>query len=206
MRPATRPAVFPSTSLLHFLKQQLREPFLSTANSAAFFSCCYQAQAPLPSIRRRVLAASRHLATSRLSRANASSCIIDLSVESTVPPSVRQSNLFGGLVLPRKKNLAQPARQASTFSHPILKRFWRRARDRDQDQALQGHGLPPLPSFLDEAAGTSLGRKKAGKPGSELKLRCTEIDENGNVTTVNGEFKKSELIAKVSWNTIGLGD
>jgi hypothetical protein len=28
-------------------------------------------------------------------------------------------------------------------------------------------------------------------------LRCTEFDENGNVTLVNGEFRKSELIAKV---------
>ena len=30
-----------------------------------------------------------------------------------------------------------------------------------------------------------------------MKLRCTEFDENGNVTVVDGEFKKSELIAKV---------
>ena len=57
--------------------------------------------------------------------------------------------------------------------------------------------LHPLPSFLDDAAGTALGRSKLGKPGNEVKLRCTEVDENGNVITVNGEFKKSELIAKV---------
>lgn len=51
----------------------------------------------------------------------------------------------------------------------------------------------PLSSFLDESAG--LGR--IAKPVNELKLRCTEFDENGRVTLVNGEFKKSELIAKV---------
>lgn len=34
------------------------------------------------------------------------------------------------------------------------------------------------------------------KPTNELRLRCTEFDEFGNVTLVNGEFKKSELIAK----------
>ena len=51
----------------------------------------------------------------------------------------------------------------------------------------------PLSSFLDESAG--LGR--IAKPVNELKLRCTEFDENGKVTLVNGEFKKSELIAKV---------
>lgn len=43
----------------------------------------------------------------------------------------------------------------------------------------------------------NLGRSLAGKASNELKLRCTEFDENGNVTLVNGEFKKSELIAKV---------
>ncbi|KAF2097833.1 Mg2+ transporter protein, partial [Rhizodiscina lignyota] len=34
------------------------------------------------------------------------------------------------------------------------------------------------------------------KPANELRLRCTEFDEKGDVTLVNGEFKKSELIAK----------
>ncbi|EMC94412.1 hypothetical protein BAUCODRAFT_52577, partial [Baudoinia panamericana UAMH 10762] len=36
------------------------------------------------------------------------------------------------------------------------------------------------------------------KPANDLKLRCTELDENGNVVLVNGEYKKSELIAKYS--------
>ncbi|OAK98055.1 cora-domain-containing protein [Phaeosphaeriaceae sp. SRC1lsM3a] len=34
------------------------------------------------------------------------------------------------------------------------------------------------------------------RPTNELKMRCTELDEHGNVTLVSGEFKKSELIAK----------
>lgn len=54
--------------------------------------------------------------------------------------------------------------------------------------------LPPLQGFLDDNAG--LGNRII-KPSNELKLRCTEFDENGNVTLVNGEFRKSELIAKV---------
>ena len=46
-----------------------------------------------------------------------------------------------------------------------------------------------------------LGRNISPKSANEAKLRCTEFDENGNVVLVNGEFKKSELIAKVcrSW-------
>jgi magnesium transporter len=42
--------------------------------------------------------------------------------------------------------------------------------------------------------GSSLGRLT--RPANELKMRCTELDEHGNVTLVSGEFKKSELIAK----------
>ncbi|TLD23423.1 cora-domain-containing protein [Venturia nashicola] len=56
----------------------------------------------------------------------------------------------------------------------------------------RSHELPPLASFLDD--NQSAGRLM--KPTNELRLRCTEFDEFGNVTLVNGEFKKSELIAK----------
>lgn len=35
------------------------------------------------------------------------------------------------------------------------------------------------------------------KAALEPRLRCTEVDENGEVILVDGEFKKSELIAKV---------
>ena len=62
---------------------------------------------------------------------------------------------------------------------------------------MNGAETPRLPSFLDGSSGSAIGRNKAGKPGSEVKLRCTEIDDNGNVITVDREFKKSELIAKV---------
>jgi hypothetical protein len=35
------------------------------------------------------------------------------------------------------------------------------------------------------------------RAANELKMRCTELDEQGNVKMVSGEFKKSELIARV---------
>ncbi|EKG13764.1 Cupin 2 conserved barrel [Macrophomina phaseolina MS6] len=34
------------------------------------------------------------------------------------------------------------------------------------------------------------------RPINEPRIRCTEFDENGNITLVNSEFRKSELIAK----------
>lgn len=57
----------------------------------------------------------------------------------------------------------------------------------------RGRQLPPLASFLD----ASTPRQRILKAANEPRLRCTEFDEHGNVTLVNGEFKKSELIAKV---------
>jgi magnesium transporter len=72
-------------------------------------------------------------------------------------------------------------------------------------QPLRTH--PGLAGFLGDSGG--LGR--VSRPVNDLKLRCTEFDECGNVTLVNGEFKKSELIAKVGlcmlhlWSCGGLG-
>ncbi|KAI9838796.1 MAG: magnesium ion transporter [Sclerophora amabilis] len=89
-------------------------------------------------------------------------------------------------------------RRASSASHPWFQRLWELRRRRKQSD-LQPNDLPPLPGFLADGADISmfnLGRSTAGKASNELKLRCTEFDEHGNVTLVNGEFKKSELIAK----------
>jgi hypothetical protein len=45
----------------------------------------------------------------------------------------------------------------------------------------------------------SPSRTQAAKAALEPRLRCTEVDENGEVILVDGEFKKSELIAKVNF-------
>ncbi|KAK3215413.1 hypothetical protein GRF29_19g3197842 [Pseudopithomyces chartarum] len=50
-------------------------------------------------------------------------------------------------------------------------------------------GDAPIPIGFE-----SLGRMT--RAANELKMRCTELDDQGNVTMVSGEFKKSELIAK----------
>jgi magnesium transporter len=53
-----------------------------------------------------------------------------------------------------------------------------------------------FPEDGGESSMFSIGR--SAKAANEPKLRCTEFDEDGNVVLVNGEFKKSELIAKVN--------
>lgn len=67
-----------------------------------------------------------------------------------------------------------------------------------------GRPLRPddLPSGLNSSSdeGTSvfsLGRHVSAKAAAQPILRCTELDENGKVVLTSGEFKKSELIARV---------
>lgn len=94
---------------------------------------------------------------------------------------------------------ALATRRALSTSSTLREAFWRRLRPTPRSSpradAEYSGDRPPIESFLDEHGG--LGGRII-KPSNELKLRCTEFDENGNVTLVNGEFKKSELIAKYS--------
>ncbi|PYH45352.1 CorA family magnesium transporter [Aspergillus saccharolyticus JOP 1030-1] len=90
---------------------------------------------------------------------------------------------------------AQPSRTVSTRDRSIYRRLldWRRNKAAESSNyvcsppSLIGDGTEP---------GFTLGRGLAAKITNEPRLRCTEFDSNGNVTLVNGEFKKSELIAK----------
>lgn len=94
----------------------------------------------------------------------------------------------------RLPNTTRPLSTTSTLRDP----FWRRLRPQKQTKNPRPHStdLPPLSGFLDDS-NSGLGGRII-KPSNELKLRCTEFDEHGNVTLVNGEFRKSELIAKYS--------
>ena len=67
-------------------------------------------------------------------------------------------------------------------------------KDKKKSNPLQPDDLPPLASFLGDPSSF----ERFLKPSNELILKCTELDENGRVTLMDGEFKKTELIAKVS--------
>ncbi|KAL2368100.1 mitochondrial inner membrane magnesium transporter mrs2 [Blastomyces gilchristii SLH14081] len=80
----------------------------------------------------------------------------------------------------------------------IRRLFGLRVSERDDPNKLRPSDLPIGPVMEDGHEGNmfATGRSLAMKATNEPRLRCTELDENGNVTLVNGEFKKSELIAK----------
>lgn len=84
-------------------------------------------------------------------------------------------------------------RYASTRTKWWRSRLWGIS---SKPQPLQAHDLPSLEE--DDGSAFSLGHRISAKAAAQPKLRCTELDENGVVVLASGEFKKSELIAKVS--------
>ena len=62
-------------------------------------------------------------------------------------------------------------------------------------------GKPLKPDDLpgrDDDLMFSPRRTMSAKAALEPRVRCTEVDEHGETTITDGEFKKTELIAKVS--------
>lgn len=183
----------PSSTLLRFLRSQSDTLHLSLPRTKR--SPCRWSK---PGTRLKDVMCSQWLKSSppgwRPGHASLFSLKISLAPFTTHSVLTR-SGLHGQDLVPKVTS-----RNASTCNESWLRRLWGLKR-RGEQRALKPDDLPPLTSFLDEGAETSmfsLGRSLAGKASNELKLRCTEFDDNGNVTLVNGEFKKSELIAKVA--------
>lgn len=89
------------------------------------------------------------------------------------------------------------ARHASTNRRPLIRRLFDLKRSKAAEyKNTRSSG----PAFIDDDTEGifNIGRGLAAKASNELRIRCTEFDSNGDVTLVNGEFRKLELIAKVS--------
>ena len=191
----------PSSSLLKYLRSQTDTLCFFTANSnpgcvAALWP--HQKHTRTSSIPNTYQASSRALCTTSRRNATLEASILNLDFLSKPD----------GLQAPSGSRSHRPEislKQTSQAGWALLKRWnhneqesWRRwfhlrKKAKEKPLPLRPSDLPPLP-FLSDASGATLGRMKAT---NELKLRCTEFDENGSVVVVDAEFKKSELIAKV---------
>ena len=202
MRPAPRPTTSaPSLSALRFLRSQSKQVFLFTPRTNA--TAC---QSPrrgvkvalghttpaLPSLRRQLVTSSPH-------QASVEPSLLNLDFLRPYPKRASRRISLLASRSPRTPFRHAPEdikyyRHASTDARPLWRRPWVSRKGRPD---WRSNNSVPLPSFLDDTASTSIGRRKAVKGANELRLRCTEFDENGNVTFMDGEFRKSELIAKV---------
>ncbi|OJK02065.1 hypothetical protein ASPACDRAFT_25475 [Aspergillus aculeatus ATCC 16872] len=191
--PSSLKSSAPSASLLRFLRSQSESLFF-TANATA----CGQTRPPprLPSLR---------TFTNNCNRVEFPPSQEPLQASLLPLPSFSargrggtrcRASLTPPLATPAfHLPNAQPSRAVSTKDRPLFRRLldWRRSKAAESNKyacsppTLIGDGTEP---------GFTLGRGLAAKASNEPRLRCTEFDSNGNVTLVNGEFKKSELIAK----------
>lgn len=197
----------PSSSLLRFLRHQFQETCFFTSNSGLAV-CHHSPRRPTPVFLRRhdfdrYRISARHFTSSQHNHATVESSIFNFGFlrqspkqgtwhQPTTPLRSTQDALQPYISQDKQASYSQ----AYTSSQPFLKRFWQSNR-RKPESALRPDDLPPLPTFLNDPNGSVLGQSKIGKASNELKLRCTEINQDGDVTLVSGEFRKSELIAKV---------
>lgn len=100
------------------------------------------------------------------------------------------------VLLPATSGSITSTRYASTKSRPFLRRLFDLKRSKAAEAKNTGNQGPALIDEGNEGI-FNIGRGLAAKASNELRIRCTEFDMNGNVTLVNGEFRKLELIAKV---------
>lgn len=190
----------PSTSLLRFLRAQSDSVFFFTPNQTT--ACARPSNDSSWHHRRSRGSAMRR--SSSWTDLTPAPCLAQLEASlfsvihptSTGPKALRPSRLkskTSSFISP-----LQSLRNSSSKSRPWLRRLLDLGRSTEPSKWSTS---PQVTSFMDEGAEGNLfnlGRALAAKSLNEPRLRCTEFDENGNVTLVNGEYRKSELIAKVS--------
>ncbi len=109
-------------------------------------------------------------------------------------PRIESAVGSGIVVNCKSKNGANCSRSLWDDRGTFLRRLWQPKRPK-QD-ALKPTDVPGYAGTMGDGNRATIGQLAAKVP-NELKLRCTEFDENGNVILVNGELKKSEMTAKV---------
>lgn len=196
----------PSSRLLRFLRVQSEAICFFTSNPRSSFS--FDSAAPRgPYLTTNPLKGtpSRCLSTTAPCRATVEAGFLNLeflwpqpSTSALQHPTAQCRNTARSKHVGYGKGLSGQ-RKSSTKSNRWLQKLW------GVTSSKGGRPLRPddLPSTLRgrddmlETSVFSLGRAVSAKAAAQPKLRCTELDEQGNVVLASGEFKKSELIAKV---------
>ena len=191
----------PSPSVLSFLRTQVRYAFESpTAQCAALKGqrCAYGTASRTGRISRLgERDGSVSLAGSRLEPS--SSCApAQKTFQNSRTPRLAQRIPRTSLFVSNAPTqlLEGPFLRRRAFTTTSLSKAWQLFGGRKGRQPARLQSPLPYKDPIDTPVGfDSLGRMT--RAANELKMRCTELDEQGNVTMVSGEFKKSELIARV---------
>ncbi|KAI1635995.1 hypothetical protein F4809DRAFT_641980 [Biscogniauxia mediterranea] len=195
----------PSTRLLRFLRHQ--------SENLSFFSPSHDSTAAVASLRqasRRVLCSARR--QTRLSEDQDGRCSITTTRETALEAGVIGLNSLMGAHNPPNSRRVRPALLPSSLSalglrynssnksqtpyRPTWQEILWGSKVRKTGNALEPDDLPDPNEDGDNNSMFNTRRQLSKKAALEPRLRCTEVDEYGNVILVDGEFKKSELIAR----------
>jgi magnesium transporter len=205
MRPTLHNPV-PSSALLKFLRLQSESIcFFSPNPRPGFFSEHVAPREPLS--RSHIGMTTFSSSTRRLSTAAGHATIEAgfLNLDFLWPSGATQRllpKLSRSVARTKELSCLNPLfsqRQVSSRSAKWHEKFWG-STSKKGGRPLQPDDLPgPLGSLVEDGSDSifSKGRSISAKAAAQPILRCTELDENGNVVLASGEFKKSELIAKV---------
>ncbi|CAD6444480.1 12235539-031f-4f0d-be53-0a57926d85a4 [Sclerotinia trifoliorum] len=192
----------PSASLLRFLRAQSEgiSFFNSNPRPGYFFDHAPHVTASGLGFIYHLRPCRRLFSTSLLRRVNVKAGFPNIDF---LRPRLASSNSTSKAIQPKRttlpskksatQNRSQTSRGISTGTRKWPFKLWSSKRG---GKPLQPDDLPSRSEDGRDIDVFSLGRSVSVKAASEPRLRCTELDENGNVVLVNGEFKKSELIAK----------
>jgi magnesium transporter len=179
----------PSASLLRFLRSQ-------TGVSPTPSVCAYPKRL---AGRGKAFSTGPSPKLSRWTRPGAPHSSYSATLDNGLCANTRERPNVRVTLSPQVPGQLTSSRYVSTKSRPFLRRLFDLKRNKTADY--QNHS-PPGPGFMDEGTEGmfNIGRSLSAKASNELRIRCTEFDINGDVTLVNGEFRKQELIAKVCIN------
>jgi magnesium transporter len=207
MRPTLHNPV-PSSSLLKFLRLQSESLCFFSPNPRPGFIFDHAApRGPLP--RSHVSLTTSKSSSRRLSTAAVGHATIEagfLNLDFLWPHAASEGllpKLSGNVARIKEPGCpnALPSQRHTYSSHSVKwhEKLWGPA-SKKGGRPLQPDDLPgPLGSLMEDGSDSifSKGRSISAKAAAQPILRCTELNENGNVVLASGEFKKSELIAKV---------
>ncbi|KAI1077042.1 cora-domain-containing protein [Whalleya microplaca] len=123
--------------------------------------------------------------------------VIQARCSGTTSRNVRHKILpyFASSIGVRYKSSNSPSGDSSSCKPTWKERLWGFG-SKKSAKPLEPDDLPEGDRDGEHSSMFNTRRQLSQKAALEPRLRCTEVDESGNVIIVDGEFKKSELIAR----------
>ncbi|RNJ56638.1 magnesium ion transporter [Verticillium nonalfalfae] len=189
----------PSFHLLRFLRSQAEHA--STGSRCPITSCSRQSS-PTPRRpprclarleTRRPISTASGLLASRPLRSRTQASVQTQSTQINATAGLPAATCFSTTSTRREKQVDDAGK---TERAPSWKEKLWGVGARRGAKPLQPTDLPTHDEVGDGSSMFNYRRILTAKAASEPRLRCTEVDEDGEVILVDGEFKKTELIAK----------